>query len=76
MNPFDYLVMLAGTIATGLLMERVSRALAKRRYDGRGAWAKDSSSPPGGWSIAFLVGIGVFSLLLFGLTAAARIIGA
>ncbi|MBC7201904.1 MAG: hypothetical protein H5U29_00070 [Pusillimonas sp.] len=45
------------------------------KYDGKGAWAKNSSTPPWGWPIAIALGIALFALLLFGSTVAARIIG-
>lgn len=45
------------------------------KYDGMGAWAKDSSTPPWGWPLAIAAGVAVFALFLFGPTLAAQLIG-
>ncbi|HCP79407.1 MAG: hypothetical protein CML16_03190 [Pusillimonas sp.] len=45
------------------------------KYDGKGAWAKNSSNPPWGWKVVIPIGLIVFGLFLFGPTLAARLIG-
>lgn len=45
------------------------------KYDGMGAWEKDSSTPPWGWALAITTGAAVFALFLFGPTLAAQLIG-
>ncbi|MAK55452.1 MAG: hypothetical protein CML17_06375 [Pusillimonas sp.] len=52
-----------------LITPRVSK------YDGKGAWAENSSNPPWGWPLAIALGIALFALILFGPTLAARLIG-
>lgn len=47
----------------------------KSRYDGVGGWAKDSSTPPWGWPLAFGIAIALLTLFFYGPTLAARIIG-
>ena len=46
------------------------------RYDGQGAWEKDSSTPPFGWPLAIALGIALCSLILFGPMLGARLFGA
>ena len=80
MTPMDYLLMIIVMVAVcgaGLyLWERFVDPPMIKKYDGVGAWAKDSSTPPWGWPISIGLGIAVFGLLLFGPTLAARFIGA
>lgn len=45
------------------------------KYDGMGAWAKDSSTPPWGWPLAIAAGAAIFALFIFGPTLAAQLIG-
>ena len=75
----DYLLMIICLIAvSGLIVfvwERYLNPPLIKKYDGQGAWAKNSESPPWGWPLSITLGLAAFGLLLFGPTVAARIIG-
>lgn len=80
MSATDYALMLIIMVAlSGLIVfvwERYLNPPLIKKYDGVGAWANDSSTPPWGWPIAITLGLAAFGLLVFGPTVAARLIGA
>ncbi|MBC2768584.1 hypothetical protein [Pusillimonas minor] len=76
MSATDYALMLIAMVAlSGLIVfvwERYLNPPLIKKYDGQGAWAKNSSKIP--W-YAWLLSPAVLALFLFGPTVAARIIG-
>lgn len=45
------------------------------KFDGKGAWAPNSSTPPCGWPVAIAIGMGVVGLLIFGASYVGAAVG-